>query len=179
MRFSVLFLLAIITLSGQSFRELTESRLTQMMPDMTDLQFHKYVIPKDDMTRISRTVRQRFFKNWLYTWQFKDNGKVHYAILDNVIGKVQPITFLVIFNSAGHVRFVEVLKYREAYGSEIKRQSFRDQFIGKAADSEYSVGSSIKNISGATISVHSITLGVRKLCMLLPSIRTRIYAANF
>src|SRR6185436_5607616 len=57
---------------------------------------------------------------------------------------------------------VDVLVYREPQGGEVAYEPWRKQFRGKTAEAPLVVGKDIKNISGATISSHSVTLGVRR-----------------
>jgi len=85
-----------------------------------------------------------------------------FAQVRNVKGKDQPITFLVAIDPANALKDVDVLIYREPYGGEVAYEPWRKQFRGKTTSAELVVGKDIRNISGATISSHSVTLGVRK-----------------
>ncbi len=53
--------------------------------------------------------------------------------------------------------------YREPYGGEVAYDAWRKQFRGKSAADSLRVGREIRSISGATISAHAVTLGVRRL----------------
>jgi transcriptional regulator of nitric oxide reductase len=86
-----------------------------------------------------------------------------YAAVGNVIGKDQPITFLVAIDPADRLKDVDILVYREPYGGEVAYDAWRRQFRGKSAADSLRVGREIRSISGATISVHAVTLGVRRL----------------
>ncbi|MBI1807770.1 MAG: FMN-binding protein [Ignavibacteria bacterium] len=88
---------------------------------------------------------------------------VGYGFIDNVKGKTQLITYLVGVRPTGNVQDIDVLAYRESYGGEIAYESFRKQFRQKTTLDKLQPGRDIKNISGATISVHAITDGVRKI----------------
>lgn len=85
-----------------------------------------------------------------------------WAQVREVIGKDQPITFLVATDSAGRLRDVDILVYREPYGGEVAYPAWRKQFRGKGSDDPIAVGRDIRNISGATISTHAVTAGVRQ-----------------
>jgi Na+-translocating ferredoxin:NAD+ oxidoreductase RnfG subunit len=85
-----------------------------------------------------------------------------FAQVRNVKGKDQQITFLVAIDPADAIKDIDVLVYREPYGGEVAYEPWRKQFRGKRADAQLVVGKDIRNISGATISSHSVTLGVRK-----------------
>jgi Na+-translocating ferredoxin:NAD+ oxidoreductase RnfG subunit len=86
-----------------------------------------------------------------------------FAAVGNVIGKDQPITFLVAIDPADRLKDVDVLVYREPYGGEVAYESWRRQFRGKSAADSLRVGREIRTISGATISVHAVTLGVKRV----------------
>ena len=85
-----------------------------------------------------------------------------FALVRSVIGKEQPITFLVAIDSADALRDVDILVYREPQGGEVAYEPWRKQFRGKTAAAPLQVGKDIRNISGATISSNSVTLGVRR-----------------
>jgi Na+-translocating ferredoxin:NAD+ oxidoreductase RnfG subunit len=85
-----------------------------------------------------------------------------FAQVRNVKGKDQPITFLVAIDPANALKDVDVLVYREPQGGEVAYEPWRKQFRGKTTAAPLVVGRDIRNISGATISSHSVTLGVRK-----------------
>ena len=86
-----------------------------------------------------------------------------FAAVGNVIGKDQPITFLVAIDPQDRLKDVDILVYREPYGGEVAYEPWRRQFRGKSTSDSLRVGREIRSISGATISVHSVTLGVRRL----------------
>jgi Na+-translocating ferredoxin:NAD+ oxidoreductase RnfG subunit len=85
-----------------------------------------------------------------------------FAQVRNVKGKDQPITYLVAIDPANALKDIDVLVYREPYGGEVAYEPWRKQFRGKTTAEPLVVGKDIRNISGATISSHSVTLGVRK-----------------
>jgi hypothetical protein len=85
-----------------------------------------------------------------------------FAQIKNVKGKDQPITFLVAIDPSNALKDVDVLVYREPQGGEVAYEPWRKQFRGKTTAAPLVVGQDIRNVSGATISSHSVTLGVRK-----------------
>ena len=85
-----------------------------------------------------------------------------FAVVRAVKGKDQPITFLVAIDPTDHLKDVDILVYREPYGGEVAYESWRRQFRGKSAQDTLDVGRQIRSISGATISVNAVTLGVRR-----------------
>ena len=85
-----------------------------------------------------------------------------FAEVLNSKGKDRPITYLVATDSADALRDVDILVYREPRGGEVAYEPWRKQFRGKSAKDPLQVGKDIRNVSGATISVHSVTRGVRR-----------------
>ena len=92
----------------------------------------------------------------------KDGTLLGFAQVRNVKGKDQQITYLVAIDPSNALKDVDVLVYREPYGGEVAYEAWRKQFRGKTTAAPLVVGKDIRNISGATISSHSVTLGVRK-----------------
>ena len=92
----------------------------------------------------------------------KAGALLGFAQVRNVKGKDQPITFLVAIDPVNALKDVDVLVYREPYGGEVAYEPWRKQFRGKTVTAPLVVGKDIRNVSGATISSHSVTLGVRK-----------------
>jgi Na+-translocating ferredoxin:NAD+ oxidoreductase RnfG subunit len=87
---------------------------------------------------------------------------VGFARVRNVKGKDQPITYLLAIDHQDALKDVDILVYREPYGGEVAYEPWRKQFRGKTASAPLVVGQDIKNISGATISSHAVTLAVRQ-----------------
>lgn len=85
-----------------------------------------------------------------------------FAEVRNVRGKDQPITYLVAVDDSSRLKDVDILVYREEYGGEVAYDKWRNQFRGKTSADPLQVGRDIKSISGATISVNAVTLGVRQ-----------------
>ena len=79
--------------------------------------------------------------------------------IGNEIGRSYPITFMVVINPDGTVKDVEVMVYREPHGWEVRFESFLSQFFGQSAKSPFD---NIHNITGATLSVRSMTRGIKK-----------------
>ena len=130
----------------------------------------KISIPKKIKQQIQNQIKQKFYRDQIYYWVIKKNGVLNYALLDNVIGKTMPITFMVIFNEDQRVIHSSIIKYREGYGGEISGKRWLAQYKGMSKDSLYQFGKEIDGITGATISVKSFSKGINKLSLLLPYI---------
>lgn len=145
--------------------------IQDVFPGSISIEHSMYEIPKESIKKIQNTTKQKFFRPELNLWTIlsKDSTS-YYAILDNVKGKSLPITFLTIFNDSSEVHHTAIIKYREAFGGEVSSKKWLNQFNSYTDSSIYKVGNDIAGITGATISVHSITKGIRKLSMLINDI---------
>ena len=149
----------------------TEKVLNDYFPENTSIEWTMYDIPKDEKKIIQKTVKQKFFRDEVNLWTITDKDSLkYYAILDNVIGKTMPITFLCIFNQSAEVEHSSIIKYREPYGGEVGNKKWLKQFNRYNDSSPYKVGGDISGISGATLSVNSVTKGIHKLSMLIHKI---------
>ena len=66
----------------------------------------------------------------------------------------------------GAISDVELLVFREARGSEVGRKRFNAQYEGKTVSDPIRINKDIINISGATMSVRSISAGVKRVLVL-------------
>jgi Na+-translocating ferredoxin:NAD+ oxidoreductase RnfG subunit len=96
----------------------------------------------------------------LNAWRTTSGGVF---IVDQVLGKHEYITWAIGIGADGRVRGIEILDYRETYGSEVRQAKWRAQFVGKAHGAPLKLDADIKNISGATLSSRHITDGVKRL----------------
>lgn len=169
-KYSVLIFILSLCFSSK-ITDKTETQLNKYFPNNISIEWSVYDIPKDLKKKIQNKVKQKFFRDEVNLWEIMDEDSVqYYAILDNVIGKTMPITFLTIFNSTPSVEHSSIIKYREPYGGEVGNKKWLNQFIEYTDSSNYKVGRDISGISGATLSVHSVTKGIHKLTLLIHEI---------
>ena len=100
---------------------------------------------------------------WRIFAAYKDSQLLGHVILDDVIGKVELISYAVAVAPDGAVQQIEIMAYRESHGFEIRNAAWRRQFAGKTAQAGLKVGDGIANISGATLSCTHVTDGVRRI----------------
>tara|TARA_Y100000590_G_scaffold331461_1_gene376621 strand:- start:2391 stop:2936 length:546 start_codon:yes stop_codon:yes gene_type:complete len=155
-------------LFSSAITDKTEERINELIPHITSMEWSMYQIPKKTIKDIQNTVKQKFFRKELNFWEISTNDSLkYYAFLDNVIGKTMPITFLVIFDNKATVYNASIIKYREPYGGEVRGKKWLNQFNAYTDTSKYKVGKDISGISGATLSVKSVTKGIHKLTYLI------------
>ena len=109
-------------------------------------------------------VRQRGEVRQIEAWA--GTQRLGTLYVDDVIGKVEWITYALALGPDGSVRNLEILEYRETHGFEVRTPSWRKQFAGHKADAPLHFGEDIKNISGATLSCSHLTAGVQRLLWL-------------
>jgi Na+-translocating ferredoxin:NAD+ oxidoreductase RnfG subunit len=90
-----------------------------------------------------------------------------YALVQNTIGKHKPMTYMVGIDNKGQVSDVELLVFRESRGSEIRQKRFNAQYEGKTVNDPVRINKDIINISGATMSVRSMSAGIKRVLVLV------------
>lgn len=170
-----LFVMSSFLLSAGEISDRTELTIKEYFGSDIILSKYKVSLSQEVRITIQNECRQKFFSDYIYVWKIDHNDyTTHYAALDNVMGKTQPITFLVIFDSSGKIISSSVIKYREQHGGGVKEAHWLDQFVGLNGLSEYELDKNIDSISGATISSRSMTLGIRKLSLLFKYLKEKV-----
>lgn len=90
-----------------------------------------------------------------------------YAMVQNTIGKHKPMTYMVGVDPKGQCTNVELLVFRESRGSEVRTKRFNAQYEGKTVSDPIRINRDILNISGATMSVRSMSAGVKRALVLI------------
>lgn len=162
-------------------RYLTEQEMTMAEVYLTEEEALKLMFPKSerikkDIVRVSadkkKVVEERI------GWKFPENdfevfiGETGpqidgYALIQNTIGKHKPMTYMVGVDNTGHVLNVELLVFRESRGSEVRTKRFNAQYEGKTVADPVRLNKDIINISGATMSVRSMTAGIKRVLVLV------------
>ena len=86
-----------------------------------------------------------------------------YAFIDKAPSKTAEFDYLVVFDANLVVVNSKVLIYREEYGGEIGSKRWLKQFLGKTGGDRLDPRTNIDGISGATISVRSMTKAMDNL----------------
>jgi len=96
-----------------------------------------------------------------------------YAYIAQAPSKTAQFDYLVLMDKELIVLKAKVLIYREEYGGEIGSKRWLKQFIGKSQHDEFKYGDNIVGISGATISVRSMTTAMNNLLQSLKILDTK------
>lgn len=166
-------LLIFVILTGLCQASLKEEAETLIQNKVKDcpVKFKIYTLSEGLKKQIELKAKQKFFRSELYMWEWNcSSSNQGIAFVDNALGKDLPITYLGMFNPEGQLIYTTILKYRESYGGEVTSKNWLGGFFNKNADSNFIPGQGIDVISGATISVHSVSKGFFKLALLAKEI---------
>ena len=166
---------------AQLKRYLTEQEMNHAEVFLTEDEALKLMFPKSERLRkdfIRLTSEKKAQIEERIGWQFPEEFfEVYigesgaqidgYALVQNTIGKHKPMTYMVGVDNTGHVLNVELLVFREARGSEVRTKRFNVQYEGKMASDPVRLNKDIINISGATMSVRSMTAGIKRVLVLV------------
>ena len=92
-----------------------------------------------------------------------EESHLGYLYISKAPSKTDEFDYMVILNDELTILKSKVLIYREDYGGEIGSKRWLKQFNGKSTDDALRYGDNIVAISGATISVRSMTNAVNDL----------------
>lgn len=96
-----------------------------------------------------------------------------YAYISKAPSKTDQFDYLILLDNNLTIVKAKVLMYREEYGGEIGSKRWLKQFIGKTQNDELKYGENIIAISGATISVRSMTSAVNDLLVSLKILQSK------
>jgi Na+-translocating ferredoxin:NAD+ oxidoreductase RnfG subunit len=113
------------------------------------------VLPNDFTEKLPSEVTNTNFQRVLV-----NGNTIGYYYFGKAFGKVDYFDFVVIFDTNLNVSKVKILVYREDHGAEIRSKRWLKQFIGKSIENELNYPKNIVGISGATLSVQSMTKAV-------------------
>jgi len=148
---------------------------------MTEEQALKTVMPKSQQIHkelIRLTAEKKELIEQRIGWKFPEDSfelyigqtgdKIDgYAMVHNTIGKYKPMTYMVGVDAKGTCTDVELLVFRDAKGSEVRTKRFNAQYDGKTVTDPIRINKDIINISGATMSVRSMSAGVKRVLVLV------------
>ncbi len=140
-----------------------EEAIRSLMPDADGVKEEAVSLSDTQRERLALLINGRVSETAVTFWVGTQGGRVvGYATVLNVIGKEQPITFMVAVSPEGTVMGVQIMTYRESQGSEIRSKRFLEQFTGKMLAAPLKVGRDVHGISGASLSSRSTAAAVKR-----------------
>ena len=138
-----------------------------MFPDSETIRADVITISPEQKRLIEERIGWHFPETTFDCFIGETKGKVDgWAFIQHTIGKHKPMTYMVGVDPNGEVINVEVLVFRESRGSEVRTKRFNYQYEGKTLYDPIRINRDIINISGATMSVRSMSAGVKRVLVL-------------
>ena len=138
-----------------------------MFPESDHIRSEVIIITENQKQLIEERIGWHFPETTFDCFIGEKKGKVDgWAFIQHTIGKHKPMTYMVGVDDQGEVFGIEVLVYRESRGSEVRKKRFNYQYEGKTAYDPIRINRDIINISGATMSVRSMSAGVKRVLVL-------------
>ena len=145
-----------------------EEALKLMFPKSERIRKDLLKIPSDKKAVIEERIGWKFPEEAFDVYIGETGAQIDgYAFVQNTIGKHKPMTYMVGVDARGRVSNVELLIFREARGSEVRTKRFNVQYEGKTVSDPVRLNKDIINISGATMSVRSMTAGIKRVLVLV------------
>jgi len=162
-------------------RYLTEQEMNMAEVYLREEDGLKVILPKSERVRkelIKLSPEKKALIEERIGWKFPEESfEVYigetgsqidgYAVVQSTIGKHKPMTYMVGVDSKGFVSDVELLVFREARGSEVRQKRFNAQYEGKSVLDPVRINKDIINITGATMSVRSMSAGIKRGLVLI------------
>lgn len=152
-----LILAPVMSANADVFFTLEEAR-TALWKD-TPMQAVLITLTDAQVDAIEEASDIRVLTKKVNAWKTETGG---WFIVDQVIGKHEMIDMAVALNADGTIKGLEVMRYVESYGDEVKHPKWLAQFHGRDAVEHLKLDQQIDNISGATLSCRHITDGVNR-----------------
>jgi len=145
-----------------------EEALKLMFPKSEHIKKDLLRVPSDRKMAIEERIGWKFPEEAFEVYVGETGSQVDgYAVVQNTIGKHKPMTYMVGVDAHGRVSNVELLVFREARGSEVRTKRFNVQYEGKTVLDPVRINKDIINISGATMSVRSMSAGIKRALVLV------------
>ena len=153
---------------GQEDVYLTPEEAAKLtFPDSDSIRLEVITLNENQKRLIEERIGWQFPESTFDCYIGESNGKIDgWAFVQNTIGKHKPMTYMVGVDPDGEITNVEVLVYRESRGSEVGKKRFNYQYQGKTIDDPIRINRDVINISGATMSVRSMSAGVKRALVL-------------
>ena len=162
-------------------RYLTDDELNHAEIFMTEEAAVKIILAKSERVRkeilqlaqdkkdlIEQRIGWKFPEQAFEVYIGETGDKVDgYAMVHHTIGKHKHMTYMVGVDPTGACSDVELLVFREARGSEVGRKRFNVQYEGKTVLDPIRINKDIINITGATMSVRSMSAGIKRVLVLI------------
>ncbi|MRI01993.1 FMN-binding protein [Kriegella sp. EG-1] len=154
-------LLSTFLLLGFGLPKKVEKRVVKEVErtfEVSDMSFKSIIVDEQLNAELPSKITENNFNS-----VYKNDNLLGYVFVDQAASKTAKFDYLVLFNSQLEIVNSKVLIYREEYGGEIGSKRWLKQFFGKTGKDRVNFETNIDGISGATISVRSMTTAIDNL----------------
>ena len=144
-----------------------EEALKLLFKDSQEVIKEDHSVTPEVQEKVSKLLGYELAKSDYPFYIGRTNGQIDgYAVIDDEVGKVLPITFVTRIAPDGKVAAVEIMVYRESHGGEVASRRFLNQFREKSLNDELRLHGNIVNVTGATLSSQALVKGVKRALVL-------------
>jgi hypothetical protein len=160
------FLISVLNFIGQNEINFKPKQLFKEVKNQFKCENPIFVEFENNSEIITNSLNEKYFKiknnllliGYTYIGRVKTCRTAFCSASNNFKKDTQEFfDYFILFDTLAKIIAVNIYNYQASHGQEITIKSWLNQFIGYDGSSELIVGKNIDAISGATISVHSIT----------------------
>ncbi len=151
---------------------LTEDEtLKEMFPKCDKIIKETFILTPKEKVSLQDKLKRRIYEDKFEVFVGSKEGETAgYTVMSQEVGKFHPFTFAVCVKPNGKIKNTAILVYRESRGGEISHKRFLQQFKGKSRKNPIRINKDIINITGATMSVRMMCIGVKKVLGVVSSL---------
>jgi len=140
-----------------------DEALSQAFPMADQVERKTLFLTEEEAERVEGLSRNRLDSRMFNYYVALSNNEVSgYAFLGSHIVRTKPVVYMIVINPDGSLRHVEILAFYEPE-EYLPSGRWFNQFQGMVLDNRLMPKRGISTVSGATLSVNSITAEVRKI----------------
>lgn len=125
--------------------------------ELEDFELEEIRISNEEEQATASELSQKLFR------VKREDTKIGYIYVSQAPSMKDVFDYIVLFDNELTIKNTKVLIYREQHGRQIGSKRWLSQFFGMTPEDRPEYGENIDGISGATISVKSMTLAVNQL----------------
>lgn len=140
-----------------------QQALKEAFSDSSAIERRTLFLTQEEVAEIERRAKTQVHSQIVTYYVGKLGEKVlGYAFFETAIVRTKPATFMVVMRPDGSVDYVEILAFYEPL-DYLPTDNWLDLFKEKILNERLWPKRTIHHITGATLTVHALTFGVRKI----------------
>ncbi len=168
----LLFGLAFTSIQAQVYLS-KEEALHLYFADKNNIKRKTLFLSDDQVQTIQSRARAKVDSKLLTYYEYVQGGRLQsIAFFETQTVRTHPATYMIVLNSDGSVKAVEMLAFSEPEDYLPPKRWF-DQFGRKTLKDDIHIKRGIPNVAGATLSAQTITESVRKYLIIFEMFFTK------